>query len=361
MPAVGRPIRTQRLPRRPGDAAGGRTRASRSSLPAGRLVPARRGRPRVVHVAEEVREREPVERRVVERQPLGLALDELDSVAEAGGVDAPPSLHEHLAALIDPDDAAPRTARQLDRDRRGPGRHVQHRVVRPDLHPRDEEAAPARVLVRRRGRLAYRSYVGPSGAKRSRACSFTRSIFPQRDSCGGSRANCCGGGGARVRRRGAHWCPRRRASSGRPRVPCAPTARGQGVVACARRRRRTGDRPGAGARGCLARRCRARRGERGRGRAGRAPLAARRPAADREPRRDRRSGGGGAPPPADARRAAAPGHGEVPRRCRSGDEALGGRAGFAGLVALRGGDEGVRGRMQSFTSDVESNYKESLR
>ena len=43
----------------------------------------------------------------------------------------------------------------------------------------------------------------------------------------------------------------------------------------------------------------------------------------------------GAPPP---------GHGEVPRRCRSGDEALGGRAGFAGLVALRGGDEGVRGR-----------------
>ena len=147
MPAVGQADPHPELPRRPGDASREaelehRDRPSRPDDPC--QLP--QGRQRIVHVAEEVREREPVERRVVERQPLGLALDELDSVAQGGGVDAPPSLREHLAALVEPDDAAPRAARELDRDRRGPGRHVQHRVVRPDVHPGDEEAAPARIL-----------------------------------------------------------------------------------------------------------------------------------------------------------------------------------------------------------------------
>ena len=146
IPAVGRPIRTQSSHAARATPRGRPNSSIAIVLPAGRPVPAPAGSPADRHVAEEVREREPVERRVVERQPLGLALDELDSVAQAGGVDALPSLGEHLAALVEADDAAPRAAHELDRDRGGPGGHVQHPVVRPDVHPGDEEAAPARIL-----------------------------------------------------------------------------------------------------------------------------------------------------------------------------------------------------------------------
>ena len=185
MPAVGRPIRTQSSHAARATPRGRPNSSIEIVLPAGRLRQLAEGRLRVVHVAEEVREREPVERRVVERQPLGLALDELDAVAEAGGVDAPPSLREHLAALIDPDDAAPRTARQLDRDRRGPGRHVQHRVVRPDLHPRRGSGASAGPVRRRGG-----SRTGRTSAQRGEEVEgllLHAVYFPQRDSCGGSR------------------------------------------------------------------------------------------------------------------------------------------------------------------------------
>jgi hypothetical protein len=135
------------LPRRTGD-------ASREAELEHRDRPSRpddacqltEGRQRVSHVAEQVREREPVERTVVERQPLGLALDELDPVAQGGGLDAPPSLGEHLPALVEPDDAATRAARELDRHGSRPGCHVQHPVDRSDVHPGDEEAAPARIL-----------------------------------------------------------------------------------------------------------------------------------------------------------------------------------------------------------------------
>ena len=84
MPAVSRPIRTQSshaaraTPR-------GRPNSSIEIVPPGRTTHASSPRVAAGRSAEEVREREPVERRVVERQPLGLALDELDSVAEAGG------------------------------------------------------------------------------------------------------------------------------------------------------------------------------------------------------------------------------------------------------------------------------------
>ena len=56
---------------------------------------------------------------------------------------------EHLGALVDADDVAVLLARELERDRCGAGRDVEHRVERLDVEPRDEEPAPARVLPER--------------------------------------------------------------------------------------------------------------------------------------------------------------------------------------------------------------------
>jgi hypothetical protein len=103
----------------------------------------------IVDVAEEVRERHGGERRVRKRERFRPAPDQLDPVGEAGRGDALATRGEHLRTLVDPDDAAPGTAHELDRDRRGPGGDVKHAVVLPRFDARDEEPAPARVLAER--------------------------------------------------------------------------------------------------------------------------------------------------------------------------------------------------------------------
>ncbi len=136
------------LPGRPGQATGNaelehRDRAARPH-DAGELAQGRFG---VVDVAEQVGERQPIEGRVVERKLLRGSLDELDPIAEAGGLDAAAAGLEHLAALVEADNVAAGAPDELDCDRRGPGGDVENGVLRPDVQPRDEEAAPARVLA----------------------------------------------------------------------------------------------------------------------------------------------------------------------------------------------------------------------
>jgi hypothetical protein len=102
---------------------------------------------RVVHVAEEIGERKRVKRAVLVRKLLGSALFELDPVLEDCGLDATLSGGEHLAALVDSDDVAAVSSRQLDGDRGGPAGHIEDGVARACAHARDEEGAPARILA----------------------------------------------------------------------------------------------------------------------------------------------------------------------------------------------------------------------
>ena len=144
-------------------------------------------RRRVVDVAEQVGEREPVELAVGEGQAVGARLDELDAA-----VHAPAGLGEHVRALVDADDRASLLAHELARDGAGPGRDVEHAVARPGLDPGDEEAPPARILAvgeergvavvgrpeRREQRLGLR---GPVHLHESRSTGET--MFPRGPFC----------------------------------------------------------------------------------------------------------------------------------------------------------------------------------
>ena len=58
---------------------------------------------------------------------LRASLAQLDPLREPGLLDPGAAGREHLRALVDPDHGAPRLgARELDRDRRGTGRDVEH-------------------------------------------------------------------------------------------------------------------------------------------------------------------------------------------------------------------------------------------
>jgi len=103
----------------------------------------------VVDVAKEIRECQCVEGRVLEGQVLRPPFLELDSLAESRGVDSRAARGQHLAALVDSDDAAAVAADELDRNRSGPARHVEDGRRRAGLDPVDEEGAPARVLAER--------------------------------------------------------------------------------------------------------------------------------------------------------------------------------------------------------------------
>ena len=95
---------------------------------------------RVVHVAQQVREREVVEGRVVERQRLRGRFDELDLVSEPL-----PRALEHPGALIHSGDRES-TAEQLGGDEPGSRGDVEH-VTAVTREARDEEAPPERVLA----------------------------------------------------------------------------------------------------------------------------------------------------------------------------------------------------------------------
>jgi hypothetical protein len=101
---------------------------------------------RVVDIAKEVRERQRVEGRVLERQVLGPSFLELDSFAEARSVDTRPARGQHLGALVESDDPAAVAVYELDGYRRGAAGNIEHGGARADLDPVDEEGAPARVL-----------------------------------------------------------------------------------------------------------------------------------------------------------------------------------------------------------------------
>jgi hypothetical protein len=110
------------------------------------LAQCRRG---LLDVAEEVREREPVERAVLERKLVRAALDEPDPFRQPSCFDLPVACGQHLGALVEADDPAACLPDELDRDGCRPRRHVEHFVAGPGLDPRDEEAAPAWVLAER--------------------------------------------------------------------------------------------------------------------------------------------------------------------------------------------------------------------
>ena len=100
----------------------------------------RRGR--IAHVAEQIREREPVERLVLEGQLLRRPFQELDGRRQAAAC-----LGEHLRALVEPDHRAGLLSQQLAGDRPRPCRHVEDGVARPGVQAGHEEAAPARILA----------------------------------------------------------------------------------------------------------------------------------------------------------------------------------------------------------------------
>ena len=103
----------------------------------------------LLDVAEEVREREPVERAVLKRQLHRASLDEPDPFRQPRYLDPTAANVQHLGALVEADDLAARLPRELDCDGRRSSRHVEHLVAGPGLDSRDEEAAPARILPER--------------------------------------------------------------------------------------------------------------------------------------------------------------------------------------------------------------------
>ena len=77
---------------------------------------------------------------------LGPPLLEVDSFAETRSVDARSARGQHFGALVDPDNATPVAADELDRHRRRSAGDVEDRLVRAGRDPLDKEGAPTRVL-----------------------------------------------------------------------------------------------------------------------------------------------------------------------------------------------------------------------
>ena len=136
------------LPGRAGEAAGQTEfeHRDRSTGPDDASELAHRRR-RILDVPEQVRERQSVEGVVCEGKALRAPLDELDFFGEPGLGHAVATRVEHLPALVEAHDAAAGPAGELDGDRRRASGDVENGVVRADIHPRDEEPAPTRILA----------------------------------------------------------------------------------------------------------------------------------------------------------------------------------------------------------------------
>jgi hypothetical protein len=158
-----------RLPGRAGDSGRDeevehRDPASRAD-DAGELLHRRLG---VVDVAEKVREGQSVERRILERQGLGPAFPQLDPVVQTRSLDARPTCGQHLGALVDSDDLAAVSARELDRHGRSPASHVEDGRDRWHRDSLDQKGSPARVLAERQeARVAI---VGFAERREERSC-----------------------------------------------------------------------------------------------------------------------------------------------------------------------------------------------
>ena len=129
---------------------------------AGQLAHRRR---RILDVAQQVGERQRVEARVLERQALGLPLDELHTRALAR--EARPRSGEHLRALVETDDGAVRTSAQLGSDHPRAGRDIEDPLPCLRRHRVDERAPPARVRRSSAPRSAGRSDAAARGTARA--------------------------------------------------------------------------------------------------------------------------------------------------------------------------------------------------
>ena len=138
----------------------------------------RERRRRVVDVAQQVGEGEVVELAVGERQPLRLALDQLDPRARARArrASARRAPGEHRRALWSRPTTRAAVARdEASRDEPGAGRDVEDALVRAGVDRRDHRPPPARVLAEAERRRAAGRSGGESREQRQRAAlSLTR-------------------------------------------------------------------------------------------------------------------------------------------------------------------------------------------
>lgn len=139
-----------RLPGRAGESGGDEEVEHPDPAPganyAGEFLHRRR---RVVDVAKEVREGQSVERRIFEREGLGPAFPQVDPAGQPCRLDAGSARGEHLGALVDSDDPAAVSARELDRHGCCAASHVEDHRVRRHRDSLDEKGPPARILAER--------------------------------------------------------------------------------------------------------------------------------------------------------------------------------------------------------------------
>ena len=107
------------------------------------------GRRRVRDVAQQVGEREGVERRVGERQLLAAPEHEPDAIGEAGGRDGPLAPPEHALGQVDADDRRRRARGQGAGDRARSARDVEDPARRRGDDVSDGLVVPATVLSER--------------------------------------------------------------------------------------------------------------------------------------------------------------------------------------------------------------------
>ncbi len=106
------------------------------------------GGPGIVHIAEQVGERQVVELALVEGQRLGLAANEPDPPSQPWiGIELRLSAREHLRALVEANDRAPIAPHESGGHHSRACRDVQHPVIRERPDPAHHRAAPARVLA----------------------------------------------------------------------------------------------------------------------------------------------------------------------------------------------------------------------
>ena len=167
--AGGRRPCTAPTPRAGARRAEGRTRATRScplGARRGRAPPASR---RVVDVTEQVGDRQRVERLVVEGKLLGASLDQADAFVAGCERDSAAASSSISALWSMPTTAQPFRRTSSSATARRSGGDVENHGPAGPTSIRSTRKRRQRGSWPSESRLAYRSYVGPSGAKSRRA------------------------------------------------------------------------------------------------------------------------------------------------------------------------------------------------